>query len=79
MTIQALKIRWLLFGGGGAVLAGSGLCLTLEVSHWKHTGATPAEWIGWGTAGLCLFMAGISLIANAVRYRIRMDKRKGLF
>ncbi len=79
MTIQALKIRWLTYGGLGAVLTGGGLCLTLEVSHWKHAGATPAEWITGGTASLCVFMAGLSLIANAVRYRIRIAKSKGLF
>lgn len=79
MSYRDLTFRWLLNGGLGAVLVGGGLCFTLEVSHWKHTGATAAEWISAGTASLCVFMAGISFIANAVRYRIRMDKSKGLF
>jgi hypothetical protein len=79
MNDRQLKMRWLLHGGIGAVLIGTGLCLTLEVSHWKQVGATTLEWVVAGTISLSIFMAGISFIANAVRYRIRMDKSKGLF
>ncbi len=79
MSYKQLLFRWLLNGGVGALLVGSGLCFTLEVSHWKQAGATAAEWVGWGTVALSVFMCGISFIANAVRYRIRMDKSRGLF
>jgi hypothetical protein len=30
--------KWLLRGGLGAVLVGSGFSLGVEASHWKHSG-----------------------------------------
>jgi hypothetical protein len=79
LSNRELLVRWLWNGGLGAVLIGAGLCCTLEVSHWKHAGAPTLHWVAAGTGSLCVFMAGLAFLANAVRYRVRMDKRKDLF
>lgn len=71
---KKMRQQWLLRGGSGASLAGFGLCVTLEAGFMKHGAAMWYEWVLTGTLGLVLFMVGISLLIDAVRFRIKMDK-----
>lgn len=71
---KKIQQQWLLRGGAGASLAGLGLCVTIEAGFMKHGDAMWYEWVLIGTVGLALFMSGISLLIDAVRYRIKMDK-----
>ena len=67
-------MQWLVRGGLGASLSGFGACAIVECGFLKHEGAPWLEWVGLGTLSLIAFNAGICLIADAVRFRIKMDE-----
>jgi len=61
-------------GGLGASLTGFGVCCIVESGFLKHNGASLAQWVGLGTLSLIIFNAGICLLIDAVRFRIKMDQ-----
>lgn len=67
------KRQWLLRGGFGATLTGFGLCAVVECGFLKHDGLDLWAWVGLGTLSLIAFNAGICLLIDAVRFRIKMD------
>ena len=67
------KTQWLLRGGLGAALTGFGICAIVECGFLKHDGAPVIQWAGFGTLSLIVFIAGICLLIDAVRFRIKMD------
>lgn len=68
-----LKQQWLVRGGIGASLTGFGICAIVECGFLKHEGALALQWVGLGTLSLIFFIAGICLLIDAVRFRIKMD------
>ncbi|MFP4090013.1 MAG: hypothetical protein ACLFUB_11695 [Cyclobacteriaceae bacterium] len=68
-------VRWLSFAVGGLVLTGFGLSLLGEAIIAKYK---KRSWFWPGTLSLVVFNAGVSLIGNAVRYRVRLDQEKAL-
>lgn len=65
---------WLIRGGSGAVLFGSGICATIEVAFLRHDGVAFIKWFVLGTISLAFMVAGISLIADSVRFKIKMNE-----
>lgn len=65
---------WLLRGGSGAILFGTGICATIEVAFMRYDGAPFLNWFILGTISLALMVAGISLIADSVRFKIKMNE-----
>lgn len=71
--ISKNKKQWLLRGGFGAVLFGSGLSATIEVAFMRNEGAPFWKWFLLGTLSLVVLIAGLSFIVDAVRFRIKME------
>ncbi len=67
------RIQWLLRGGIGASLTGFGISAIVECGFLKHEGSEFLNWFSMGTLALIVFMSGISLLIDAVRFRIKMD------
>jgi ABC-type phosphate transport system auxiliary subunit len=57
--------KWLLKGGLGAVLVGSGFSLGVEASHWKHSGVALWQWMGGGTLGIAILIIGLIVLIKA--------------
>lgn len=64
------------FGGGGAVLVGTGLSVLLLGSKLKVEKKAPWFWVS--TGGFALIMAGLSFIGDANRYRTLAEIRQEL-
>ncbi|MFT7238374.1 MAG: hypothetical protein ACI93L_002463 [Cyclobacteriaceae bacterium] len=71
---QKNRRQWLLRGGSGAALTGFGISYITSVTILKYEGATFWNWFSQGTLALILFIAGLCLMIDAVRFRIRMDQ-----
>ncbi|GAB3701705.1 hypothetical protein GCM10027592_30220 [Spirosoma flavus] len=65
-----IKKYWL-FGGGGAMLLGSGLAVLLHGSKQKEANADPWFWVS--TGGFALIMSGLGFIGDANRFRTLAD------
>lgn len=57
-------------------MIGYGLCVFSEAGNLKHTGSPTEEWVLLGTYSLILINAGISIVGQAVYFRVMMDVRK---
>ncbi|MEQ8549771.1 MAG: hypothetical protein RIC03_17795 [Cyclobacteriaceae bacterium] len=66
------KKQWLIRGGVGAALTGFGISYITSVSLLRYDGAPFWEWFSQGTLALSIFMSGICVLIDAVRFRIRM-------
>ncbi len=66
--------RWFIQGTLGILLFGSGLCLFAEASLFKQSEPPFWQWFGFGTFSLFVLMAGLILMIDSVRYRIRSGK-----
>jgi hypothetical protein len=66
-------VRWLAFSVGGLLLTGFGLSLLGESIIAKYR---KKAWFWPGTLSLVVFNAGVSLIGNAVRYRVKLDREQ---
>jgi hypothetical protein len=53
------KGKWLISGGFGCILIGTGFSIGVEASHWKHDGDPLWVWVTGGTLGIAILMAGI--------------------
>lgn len=65
--------KWLLLGGGGAVLFGAGLCATIEVAFMRYEGAPFWTWFALGTLSLCFVVAGLACMIDSVRWKIKYN------
>lgn len=72
--ISKNKIQWLLRGGFGAVLFGSGLSSTIEVAFMRYDGAPFWNWFLLGTLSLAVLITGLNFIIDAVRFKIKMEE-----
>ena len=65
--------RWFIQGTIGILLFGFGLCLFSEASFFRRTDPPAWQWVGFGTLSLVVVMAGLILIVDSVRFRIRYE------
>jgi len=76
MGTKKLKKQWLLHAVGGLLLTGLGLSLFGEALIRKWENAPLWDWLVWGTLALVVFNAGVSLVGQAVVFRVKMDSQK---
>lgn len=70
------KKQHLIRGGIGASILGFGWCALIESGFLKHNGAETLVWVGAGTASLVVSMAGLCILIDALRFRIKMEQEK---
>jgi len=68
---KKLLTKYWLYGGGGAMLLGSGLTVLLHGSKMKEAHENPWFWVS--TGGFALIMSGLSFIGDANRFRTMAD------
>jgi hypothetical protein len=68
--------QWMLRGGAGACLVGMGLCMTIESAFYRFNGAAFFNWFFFGTFSLIVTIAGICLLIDSLRFKIKLDKIK---
>lgn len=73
IKMKSNRFQWLLRGGFGALFSGFGLCVTIESAFLKHAGLELWKWVGLGTLGLILFISGLCLLIDALRFRIKLN------
>lgn len=71
MTV--LRRKWLVHGGVGCLLIGSGLSITLDAAARKTNASHWLIWSSEGTLGLIILMSGLAFFGSAVRYLVLMD------
>ncbi|WP_154854803.1 hypothetical protein [Cyclobacterium xiamenense] len=76
MGAKKLKKQWLLHAVGGLLLTGFGLSLFGEALIRKWENAPLWDWLVWGTLALVVFNAGVSLVGQAVVFRVKLDRQK---
>lgn len=59
-------LRWLIQSVSGLLLTGTGLSMCIDAGLNKLSGE---PWFWYGTAGLIVFQAGLSLVIDGVRFR----------
>jgi hypothetical protein len=60
--------RWLIQSVAGLMMTGSGLSICIDAGLKKLSGG---EWFWYGTLGLVIFNAGLSLVVDGLRFRIK--------
>jgi hypothetical protein len=81
MTVEKTKRlkywrQWILRGGAGASLFGMGLCMTIEAAFDRFKGAAFSDWFYFGTLSLIVTIAGLCLLIDSLRFKIKLDKIK---
>jgi hypothetical protein len=64
--MQKKTLRWLIQSVSGLLLTGTGLSMCIDAGVNKLSGE---PWFWYGTAGLVVFQAGLSLVIDGVRFR----------
>ncbi|MBY5950769.1 hypothetical protein KUV23_07285 [Algoriphagus marincola] len=64
--MQKKTLRWLIQSVSGLLLTGTGLSMCIDAGLNKLSGE---PWFWYGTAGLVVFQAGLSLVIDGVRFR----------
>lgn len=64
--MQKKTLRWLIQSVSGLLLTGTGLSMYIDAGVNKLSGE---PWFWYGTAGLVVFQAGLSLVIDGVRFR----------
>lgn len=64
--MQKKTLRWLIQSVSGLLLTGTGLSMCIDAGLNKLSGD---PWFWYGTAGLVVFQAGLSLVIDGVRFR----------
>lgn len=64
--MQKKTLRWLVQSVSGLLLTGTGLSMCIDAGLNKLSGE---PWFWYGTAGLIVFQAGLSLVVDGVRFR----------
>lgn len=67
--------RWKHFAPLGLLLIGAGLSLLIDAGIYKSSGAPPLNWIAYGTGGLIVFNAGISVFGESILERARYERK----
>jgi uncharacterized protein with von Willebrand factor type A (vWA) domain len=64
--MQKKTLRWLIQSVSGLLLTGTGLSMCIDAGLNKLSGE---PWFWYGTVGLIVFQAGLSLVIDGVRFR----------
>lgn len=64
--MQKKTLRWLIQSVSGLLLTGTGLSMCIDAGLNK---LSDEPWFWYGTAGLVVFQAGLSLVIDGVRFR----------
>ncbi|MGB1056976.1 MAG: hypothetical protein ACPGYM_08580 [Flavobacteriales bacterium] len=75
-SLQDHRRVWLIHGGLSNVWMGAGLCVAMDASARRTAGEAFWNWVGEGTLGLAVFMAGLGFFGSAVRHLVHMDRRR---
>lgn len=67
---KELYRKWLVRGGLGALLIGTGLSGLLEVALMKHNYTGFWVWFSLGTLAFIIIMSGLSIMIDALRFKI---------
>lgn len=67
--------RWKRFAPLGLLLIGAGLSLLIDAGIYKFSGAPLLNWVAYGTTGLIVFNAGISIFGESVLERARYERK----
>ena len=59
---KQLRVKWLILGGCGALLLGTGASCAIESGFLKHNGALWWQWALAGTGSLALLISGVILL-----------------
>lgn len=70
---KSKRWQWWFNGAFGAILLGSGFCLALEASHWKHNNESFWIWTIAGIVGIALLLSGIVLLIRAGIIKKELD------
>jgi hypothetical protein len=75
---MSTRTKWMLLSPVSLALIGYGLCTFSEAGHLKHTGAPFIKWFLLGTYSLILINGGLSLLGQAVIFRVQLHYRREL-
>lgn len=64
------KIRWFIQSVTGLLLTGTGLCMTIDAGFARAAGE---EWFWYGTGSLIVFQAGLCLLIDGLRFRLKKN------
>mgnify|MGYP006439755301 FL=1 len=73
---KKLKKRFLISGGVGSLLLGSGLSALIECGFLKHSEAPNWQWIAGGTLSLIILMSGVNLLFDSFHHKLKLEKEK---
>jgi hypothetical protein len=73
-----LRLKWLLSGGVGALLFGSGLSIAMECSHLKQGDGPLWLWIVGGTIGIGITLSGVVILIKTafIEQKLKEDRSK---
>lgn len=71
-----LKKKWLSHAVGGILFMGLGLSILGESSIMKGSETGFYQWFGFGTLGLTVFFAGLSVFGQAIVFKSEIDRQK---
>ena len=71
-----LKKKWLTHAAGGILAMGFGLSILGESNIMKGSGTAFWQWFGFGTLGLMVFFAGLSVFGQAIVFKSEIDRQK---
>jgi len=69
------RTKWMILAPFSLTLIGYGLCVFSEAGHLKHTNAPFRQWFLMGTYSLIVINAGLSLLGQAVIFKVQSQYR----
>ena len=69
------RTKWLILAPISLLIIGYGLCVFSEAGHLKHTNAPFRQWFMMGSYSLVLINGGLSLLGQAVIYKVQSQYR----
>jgi hypothetical protein len=67
--------RWLIQSPIALMVVGFGACLVAEAAMVKYDGAPTWDWVSYGTLALVVLNSGLSLLGDAVLWRMRYEAK----
>lgn len=64
---------WRFLAPSGLALIGLGVSVVGHATERRIKGASPVDWVLWGTGGLVLLNAGVSCFGEAVKHRTHAE------
>jgi len=70
---KKLKLRWLIQAVGGLLCTGAGLSMAIDAGLNK---LQQGSWFWYGTFALVVFQAGLCLLIDSLRFRLKAGESK---